>query len=146
MLGVIILYQDWLPFGLALGYVVHHGLLSTLRPTEVYNHPAAWRAPWTWALIHGGFVVAASVASLVTWRLSETQAIEISRLVCRLEGLARTDPLTGISNRRVWDEELPRPWPGPDRRAPPLEAGTPPPRGRGGYRRARPVWSGRTAP
>jgi hypothetical protein len=44
MLGVITLYQDWLPFGLALGYVVvHHGLLGTLRPIEVYNHPAAWR-------------------------------------------------------------------------------------------------------
>jgi diguanylate cyclase (GGDEF)-like protein len=109
MLGVITLYQDWLPFGLALGYVViHHGLLGTLRPIEVYNHPAAWQQPWTWALIHGGFVLAASVASLVTWRLSETQATEISRLVSRLEGLARTDPLTGIPNRRVWDEELPR--------------------------------------
>jgi PleD family two-component response regulator len=63
-------------------------------------------------------VLAASVASLVTWQLSETQATEISRLVSRLEGLARTDPLTGISNRRVWDEALPRPWPAPGRRAP----------------------------
>jgi diguanylate cyclase (GGDEF)-like protein len=109
MVGVITLYQDWLPFGLALGYVVvHHGLLGTLRPTDVYNHPAAWQQPWKWALIHGGFVLAASVAHLVTWRLSEGQAVEISRLVNRLEGLARTDPLTGIPNRRVWDEELPR--------------------------------------
>jgi hypothetical protein len=44
----------------------------------VFNHPAAWQQPWKWALIHGGFVLAASVASLVTWRLSETQAIEIA--------------------------------------------------------------------
>ncbi len=109
MIGVITLYQDWLPFGLALGYVVvHHGLLGALRPTEVYNHPAAWQAPWKWALIHGGFVLAASAAYLVNWRLTETQATEISRLVSRLNGLARTDPLTGIPNRRVWDEELPR--------------------------------------
>jgi diguanylate cyclase len=109
MIGVITLYQDWLPFGLALGYVVlHHGLLGALRPTEVYDHPAAWQAPWKWALIHGGFVLAASIAYLVNWRLSETQATEISRLVSRLNGLARTDPLTGIPNRRVWDEELPR--------------------------------------
>ncbi|HEU4896878.1 MAG TPA: diguanylate cyclase [Actinomycetota bacterium] len=49
-----------------------------------------------------------SVAYLVNWRLSERQAIEISRLVSRLEGLARTDPLTGVPNRRVWEEELPR--------------------------------------
>jgi diguanylate cyclase len=109
MVGVITLYQDWLPFGLALGYVVvHHGLLGALRPTDVYNHPAALQHPWKWALIHGGFVLAASVAYLVNWRLSESQAVEISRLVSRLEGLARTDPLTGVPNRRVWDEELPR--------------------------------------
>ncbi len=109
MIGVITLYQDWLPFGLALGYVVvHHGLLGVLRPTDVFNHPAAWQQPWKWALIHGGFVLAASVAYLVNWRLSEGQATEISRLVSRLQGLARTDPLTGVPNRRVWDEELPR--------------------------------------
>jgi diguanylate cyclase (GGDEF)-like protein len=109
MVGVITLYQDWLPFGLALAYVVvHHGLLGTLYPTDVFNHPAAWQQPWKWALIHGGFVLAASVAYLVNWRLSEGQAVEISRLVSRLEGLARTDPLTGVPNRRVWEEELPR--------------------------------------
>ena len=109
MIGVITLYQDWLPFGLALGYVViHHSLLGVLVPTGVFNHAAALRSPWKWALIHGGFVLAASVAYLVNWRLSETQAIEINRLVSRLEGLARTDPLTGVPNRRVWEEELPR--------------------------------------
>ena len=79
-----------------------------LAPAQVFNHPAAERAPFKWALIHGAFVLAASVAYLVNWRLSERQAIEISRLVSRLEGLARTDPLTGVPNRRVWEEELPR--------------------------------------
>jgi diguanylate cyclase (GGDEF)-like protein len=109
MIGVITLYQDWLPFGLALGYVVvHHAVLGALTPAQVFNHPAAERAPFKWALIHGGFVLAASVAYLVNWRLSERQAIEISRLVSRLEGLARTDALTGVPNRRVWEEELPR--------------------------------------
>jgi diguanylate cyclase (GGDEF)-like protein len=109
MIGVITLYQDWLPFVLALGYVVvHHTVLGAVTPTDVYNHPAALRTPWKWALIHGGFVLAASVAYVVNWRLSERQAVEISRLVSRLEGLARTDPLTGVPNRRVWEEELPR--------------------------------------
>jgi len=109
MVGVITLYQDWLPFGLALGYVVvHHTVLGLLAPAEVFNHPAAQQAPFKWALIHGAFVLAASVAYLVNWRLSEHQAVEISRLVSRLEGLARTDPLTGVPNRRVWEEELPR--------------------------------------
>jgi diguanylate cyclase (GGDEF)-like protein len=109
MLGVITLYQDWLPFGLALAYVVvHHSVLGLLAPAQVFNHPAAQRGPLKWALLHGAFVLAASVAYLVNWRLSESQATEISRLVSRLEGLARTDPLTGVPNRRVWEEELPR--------------------------------------
>jgi diguanylate cyclase (GGDEF)-like protein len=109
MIGVITLYQDWLPFGLALGFVVvHHSVLGLLAPHDVFNHAAAVRSPWKWALIHGAFVLAASVAYLVNWRLSEQQAVEISRLVSRLEGLARTDPLTGVPNRRVWEEELPR--------------------------------------
>ena len=109
MIGVITLYQDWLLFGLALGYVVvHHSVLGVLAPHDVFNHAAAVRSPWKWALIHGAFVLAASVAYLVNWRLSERQAVEISRLVSRLEGLARTDPLTGVPNRRVWEEELPR--------------------------------------
>jgi diguanylate cyclase (GGDEF)-like protein len=109
MVGVITLYQDWLPFGLALGYViVHHSVLGLVDPYGVFNHGAALRSPWKWALVHGAFVLAASVAYLVSWRLSERQAVEISRLVSRLEGLARTDPLTGVPNRRVWEEELPR--------------------------------------
>ncbi|HET9221300.1 MAG TPA: histidine kinase dimerization/phospho-acceptor domain-containing protein, partial [Roseiflexaceae bacterium] len=70
---VISLYQDWLPFLLAIGYVVvEHGVLGTLAPTMVYNHPDAWLHPWKWAAIHGGFVLAASIASLVNWQMSET--------------------------------------------------------------------------
>ena len=88
--------------------VVHHSVLGLLAPHDVFNHAAAVRSPWKWALIHGAFVLAASVAYLVNWRLSERQAVETSRLVSRLEGLARTDPLTGVPNRRVWEEELPR--------------------------------------
>ncbi len=65
VVGIITLYQDWVPFGLALAFVVvHHGLLGVLHPTSVYDQPAAWRNPWKWALIHGVFVLAASVT---TW-------------------------------------------------------------------------------
>jgi PAS domain S-box-containing protein len=72
MVVVISLYQDWVPFLLTLGYVVlHHGTLGVLAPTSVYNHPDAWAHPWKWAVIHGVFVLAASIASLVNWRLTE---------------------------------------------------------------------------
>jgi diguanylate cyclase (GGDEF)-like protein len=109
VVGIITLYQDWLPFGLALSYVVvHHGAFGLFQPTSVFNHQAAQQAPLKWALIHGGFVLAASVAYLVNWRLSERQAMEIRRLVGRLEELARIDPLTGVPNRRAWEEQLAR--------------------------------------
>jgi PAS domain S-box-containing protein len=72
MVIVISLYQDWVPFLLTLGYVVlHHGTLGILAPTSVYNHPDAWAHPWKWAIIHAVFVLGASIASLVNWRLTE---------------------------------------------------------------------------
>ena len=71
-LGVLTLYQDWFPFLLALGYVVvHHAVMGAVSPESVYNHGAAQANPWKWALIHGFFVTAASVAMIVSWRLSE---------------------------------------------------------------------------
>jgi PAS domain S-box-containing protein len=73
MVVLIALYQDWVPFLLAIGYVVlHHGVLGVLMPTAVYNHPAAIAHPWLWAAVHGAFVLAASVASIVNWRIYET--------------------------------------------------------------------------
>ena len=55
MIGIIALYQDWLPFLLAIGYVaVHHGLMGALDPHSVYNHPDAWAHPWRWAALHAG--------------------------------------------------------------------------------------------
>lgn len=73
MVIIIALYQDWLPFLVAIGYVVlHHGVVGVLDPVAVYNHPDAWAHPWKWAAIHGGFVLAASAASIAGWRLNES--------------------------------------------------------------------------
>ena len=82
-------------------------MLGALTPAQVFNHPAAERAPFKWALIHGGFVLAASVAYLVNWRLSE-----------RLEGLARTDPLTGCRTGGSGRRSCPGSWNGPGGWAP----------------------------
>lgn len=70
MMAVIVLYQDWMPFLLALvSVVVDHGVVGTLAPTMVYNHSGAQHHPWHWALIHGGFILAESAALLIYWRL-----------------------------------------------------------------------------
>ncbi|MCB0196348.1 MAG: PAS domain S-box protein [Anaerolineae bacterium] len=73
MLAVIVLYQDWFPFLVAIGYVFfHHGVAGVIDPTAVYNHPDAFAHPWKWATIHGAFILAASVAGLISWRVNES--------------------------------------------------------------------------
>ena len=72
MVVVVSLYQSWFPFLLALGMVVlHHGLVGSLVPSAVYNHPGAVSNPWLWALVHGVFILGQSVACLVAWRVNE---------------------------------------------------------------------------
>jgi diguanylate cyclase (GGDEF)-like protein len=93
MIGVLTLYQDWIPFLVAIGYVVlHHGLGGVLAPESVYNHPDALNQPWRWALIHGGFVLAASVAHIVAWRTNENQLLR--------------DPLTELPSRVLFLNRL----------------------------------------
>ena len=93
MVGILTLYQDWVPFLLAIGYVVlHHGVYGMVAPEEVYSHPAAIAHPFRWALIHGGFVLAASVASVVAWRLNEEQALR--------------DSLTRLANRTLFNDRV----------------------------------------
>ncbi|TQN40897.1 diguanylate cyclase (GGDEF)-like protein [Blastococcus colisei] len=90
MIGVVSLYQDWVPYGIALVVVVvHHGVFGTMYPHEVYSHDAV-HDPWLWAGIHAAFVLAASIAHLAAWRLNEDQVL--------------SDPLTGLANRTLLEE------------------------------------------
>jgi diguanylate cyclase (GGDEF)-like protein/PAS domain S-box-containing protein len=69
IIAVLALYEDWLPFGLAIVYVVlEHGVLGAISPRSVYDHGGN---PWGWAAIHGLFVLGAVAAAVVTWRLNE---------------------------------------------------------------------------
>ncbi|GEM_PF-2339076 len=73
VLAVIALYQDWIPFLLAIAYVaLDHGIIGTLFPTLVYNHGDAYAHPWKWALIHASLVLGESVALLMGWKVAET--------------------------------------------------------------------------
>ena len=85
VLPIIALYQDWTPFLVAIGYVViEHGLTGALVPRAVYNHPAAIARPWTWAAIHGAFVLAESAAVIVAWRLAEQGQLKAAAASQRL--------------------------------------------------------------
>ena len=98
ILGVVALYQDWVPYGVAVGFVaLQHGTIGVLDPDGVYNHPAAQARPWTWAGIHAAFVLGASVASLAAWRLNERYRAQADRArqqeaVATLSRLALSSP------------------------------------------------------
>ncbi|MCU1427703.1 MAG: diguanylate cyclase/phosphodiesterase with and sensor(s) [Actinomycetia bacterium] len=107
VVGLITLYQDWIPFSVAIGFtVLEHGVVGVLAPTSVYNHHAAQSNPWLWALIHGAFVLAASVPHILAWRQNEDQAWR--------------DPLTRLSNRTLLSDRLGRALAQAERRDTPL--------------------------
>jgi diguanylate cyclase (GGDEF)-like protein/PAS domain S-box-containing protein len=69
IIAVLALYEDWVPFGIAVSYVVfEHGFLGAVSPQSVYSHGGN---PWAWAGVHGLFVLGAVAASVVAWRLNE---------------------------------------------------------------------------
>src|SRR5437773_6579165 len=72
MLTFLALCQDWIPYLLAVAFVaLHHGVVGVLWPHQVYNHEAAFNAPWTWAGIHALFVLWSCFGSVVAWRFNE---------------------------------------------------------------------------
>jgi diguanylate cyclase (GGDEF)-like protein len=95
------IYEDWFPFLLAVAYVlVHHGVVGTLEPHQVYNRPEEWAHPWLWAGIHAFFVALAGIAAVSAWRLNEDVRDRMRAAQEELATLSETDSLTGLANRR----------------------------------------------
>jgi diguanylate cyclase (GGDEF)-like protein len=98
---VLTLYEDWLPFLVAVGFVlVHHGVFGTLTPHSVFDRSEEWRHPWVWAGIHAGFVAAAGAAAIGAWRLNENVRAKMRGTHLELQQLSETDSLTRLGNRR----------------------------------------------
>src|SRR5437773_5492130 len=86
MLAFLALLQDWVPYILAVLYVaLHHGVMGTLWPEEVFNHAAAISAPWTWAGIHAFFVLCSCAGSIIAWRFNEKSLDKIKHQAAELE-------------------------------------------------------------
>jgi anti-sigma regulatory factor (Ser/Thr protein kinase) len=109
MVSILALYEDWAPYALAFAYVgLHHGVLGTLSPHHVYDHGGS---PWGWALVHAGFIGAAGIANVVSWRMNEemrAHAAEEGRCRHQAETVARTlsaallpDPIPELEDARV---------------------------------------------
>jgi diguanylate cyclase (GGDEF)-like protein len=106
---VLTLYEDWMPFLLALVFVLlHHGIIGTLEPKSVFDQPEEWAHPWLWAGIHATFVGAAGAAGLVAWRLNENVRAQMRAAHEQIEIISLTDSLTGLGNRRKLMADLQR--------------------------------------
>ena len=82
MLVFLALLQDWTPYILAVAYVaIHHGAIGVLWPEDVYNHPAAFAAPWTWAGIHAFFVLWSCIGSVIAWRFNEQASAQTAMIL-----------------------------------------------------------------
>src|SRR5712692_7134656 len=102
MLAFLALYQDWVPYLLAIVYVaIHHGVVGVLWPREVYNHVAAFNAPWTWAGILAFFVLWASVGSIIAWRFNEAAMAQTKLILDSagdgIYGLNREEEITFVN-------------------------------------------------
>ncbi|MDQ3946257.1 MAG: diguanylate cyclase, partial [Actinomycetota bacterium] len=112
MIALISLYHDWVPFLVALGYVVvHHAVIGMAYPTAVFNHPAAWGQPAKWAAVHGLFVLGASAAAIANWRLNETALAARQRSEAQLAEAQRLAHLGSwrwdvVTDSVTWSEEL----------------------------------------
>jgi methyl-accepting chemotaxis protein len=71
-LAFLALYQDRLSYLAFIVYLVmYHAIVGAIWPEHVYNHTAAFDAPWLWAGVHSFFLTSAAVANMLAWRFNE---------------------------------------------------------------------------
>jgi len=108
VVALLSLYEDWVPWGLAIAYVLlHHGVMGAIDPSSVYGaHSDAVQHPWKWAAIHATFITALAGVNLVSWRSNELARRGQSHARAELAHRASHDPLTGLPNRRAFVEQV----------------------------------------
>jgi PAS domain S-box-containing protein len=80
MVAALSLYEDWLPFGVAVAYVlVQQGITAAIVDYDEAD------SPWRWAIVHSAFIGALSLVCLATWRASARDREAFRSLVESLE-------------------------------------------------------------
>ena len=108
-IGVVAMYEDWLPLGLGVAYVaVQHSLFGHTYGEMVYNHEPAMSNPMVWGLIHAGFVLLLVGAVLFQWRSIETTRDSLDDRVDDVETLEqqRAEIETARSEAEAQREQL----------------------------------------
>ncbi len=126
VLILVALYQDWRPLLVAIGFTLaHHVIASLVDPNSAFSHAAGQRNPLLWSCLHAGFVAAEVLGILLFWRVTEqaqhaAAAAKADQLATVLrnatlasalqasEASARCDELTGLANRRGFNEQAER--------------------------------------
>ena len=71
-LGIVALYEEWVPYLISIGFVlVHHILLGLFWPNSVFFTSYERANPIGWALVHAGFIAGAVVVQVVFWSFSD---------------------------------------------------------------------------
>jgi diguanylate cyclase (GGDEF)-like protein len=108
VVALLSLYEDWVPWGLAIAYVlVHHGVMGAIDPRSVFgDNPSAQAHPWRWAGVHAAFIGALATVNIVSWRSNEKARIGQTAARRALAHRATHDPLTGLPNRPAFVEHV----------------------------------------
>ena len=68
------LYQQWLPFALALGFtVLDHAVIGLVTPRGVYDDAFGLRSPLAAAVVHGSYVLLVAASSAIAWTWAERE-------------------------------------------------------------------------
>ena len=98
IVAVVALYQEWLPFFVSILFVVlDHAVVGVLAPGLVFSHHMGHENPLRWALLHGFFILAASVVNLQAWRLAEDEQVRHQHVLSGGEGVYGIDPSGNVT-------------------------------------------------
>jgi len=100
-LALVGLYQDWVPFAVAVVVVaVHHLVVGLIVPTLVFSDPRAQANPALWALMHAGFVLLMCAAQMVQWRFAAHAQSEATIAVERTRDAADRELTAALDGAR----------------------------------------------
>jgi hypothetical protein len=102
MLGLVALYQEWVPYLSAVTYVVlHHTIIGTIWPDAAYDAGPAQERPFLWALVHAAFILGQIAVQVTVWKFLELhQERVLAREHAELRALSAELDLAGERSRR----------------------------------------------